>query len=451
MMERADLARRLGHRMTRRSVLGSIGLAALGGLLAACGGGGATPTPTAAPATPTPAPTPTRAPAATPTPAAAATPTVIASPAAAAEPIRIGLIHGYTGVFAALAENLTRGIQLYFESIDNAVAGRKVVFVQEDDASNPDQGLTKTKQLVERDKVHLIIGYNHSGVALAVRDYIHQSGVPTIIDNAGAAALTRDPARRSPYIFRVSFANGQYEWPMGPYAVEQLGYKRLIFTASDFVAGHEKTEAVKKAFQNAGGEIAGEVYPPLDTADFAPFLQRIQQMQADAVWAFFAGADAVRFVQQYADFGLKDQFPLIGVGDLVDEAYIDQQGDAALDVVTSLHYSPYIDSPENKAFVDAFKAKHGRVPNQFAYQGYIAGRVAAEALKAVQGKVEDTQAFLKALKAVQFVGPAGPFRFHPETQNVVLTVYFRKVQRLPDGSLGNVVLGKRENVDDLSF
>lgn len=441
----------LGRRVSRRGLLLGVGVAALGGLLSACAGGGATPTPTSAPAAPTPAPATPTPPATTPTPAAAATPTVVVTPAAAAEPVRIGLIHGYTGVLAALAENLTRGIQLHFESIDNTVAGRKVTFIQEDDASNPEQGLTKTKQLAERDKVHLIIGYSHSGVALAVRDYIHQSGVPTIVDNAGAQALTRDPQRRSPYIFRVSFANGQYEWPLGPFAVEQLGYKRLIFAAPDYVAGHEKAEAIKKAFQDAGGDIAGEVYPPLDTADFAPFLQRISQMQADAVWAFFAGADAVRFVQQYADFGLKDQFPLIGVGDLVDEAYLDQQGDAALDAVTSLHYSPHIDSPENKAFVDAFKAKYGRIPNQFAYQGYIAGRVAAEALSKVQGKVEDKQALLKAIKDVQFVGPAGPFRFHPETQNVVLTVYFRKVQRLPYGTLGNVVLGKRENVDDLSF
>ncbi len=448
-MQHGQPLRGFSRRVSRRTFVLALGGAALSGLLAACGGGGATPTPTSAPATPAPAATPT--PAVTPTTAAAASPTVISTPAAGAEPIRIGLIHGYTGVFAALAENLTNGIQLYFDSIENSVAGRRIEFIQEDDASNPEQGLTKTKQLVERDRVHLIIGYNHSGVALAARDYIDQVGVPTIIDNAGAAALTRDPARRSRFIFRVSFANGQYEWPLGPYAVERLGYELVIVTAPDFVAGHEKAEAFKKAFQDAGGEIAGEVYPPLDTADFAPFLQRIQQVQADAVWAFFAGADAVRFVQQYADFGLKDQFPLIGVGDLVDEAYLDQQGDAALGVVTSLHYSPYIDSPENKAFVDAFKTKYGRVPNQFAYQGYLAGRVAAEALAKVDGRVENREAFLQALKDVQFVGPAGPFRFHPETQNVVLTVYFRRVERLPDGSLGNVVLGKRENVDDLSF
>lgn len=135
----------------------------------------------------------------------------------------------------------------------------------------------------------------------------------------------------------------------------------------------------------------------------------------------------------------------------MDEAYLNQQGDAALGVVTSLHYSPFIESPENDAFVKAFKARYGRVPNQFAYQGYLATRVTAEALTQVQGNIEHTQAFLAALKGVQFVGPAGPFRFHPGTQNVALTVYFRKVERLPDGTLGNVVIGKRENVDDLSF
>lgn len=176
----------MNYSLRRRAFLTGIGGALVGGLLAACAGGA---TPTSAPATPTPASatTPTPAPA-TRTPAAVATPTVISSPATSSEPIRIGLIHGYTGVFAALAENLNRGIQLYFESVSNVVAGRGITLIQEDDASNPEQGLTKLRQLVERDKVDLItiIGFIQSGVALACRDYIHQVGIPTFIDNAGA-------------------------------------------------------------------------------------------------------------------------------------------------------------------------------------------------------------------------------------------------------------------------
>lgn len=443
----------LGMRCSRRQLLrGALAAAltpSLGALLPACGGGETAPTPTA----PAPAATPTP-PAATPTPAAAASPTVAATPtgqAAAGEPVRIGVLLPYSGVYTALGENITRGLELYLEEIGYQAGGRTIEVYKEDDAANPEVGLTKARQLVERDRVHLLAGIVHSGVATALRDFVDSQQIPLVIANAGAAPLTRDPAQRSPYIFRVSFANGQYEWPLGPYAHDSLGYARVAVTAPDYSAGHEKANAFKAAFQKAGGQIVDEVYPPLDTADFGPFLQRLQQAQVDAVWAFFAGADAVRFVQQYNDFGLKDQFPVIGAGDLVDEAYLGQQGDAALDVVTSLHYTPQYDSPENQAFVQRFREKHGQVPNQFAYQGYLCARVIAEALNAVEGQVEDREAFLSALKQVQFTGPTGQFRFHPETQNVVLTVFFRKVERLADGSLGNVVLDKVEGIDDLSF
>jgi branched-chain amino acid transport system substrate-binding protein len=353
-------------RCSRRQLLRGALLAALapslGALLSACGGEEAAPTPTEA--APAASPTP---PAATPTPAVvAASPTVAAiptGPAAAGEPVRIGVLLPYSGVYTALGENITRGLELYLEEIGYQAGGRAIEVYKEDAAANPEVGLTKARQLVERDGVHLLAGVVHSGVATALRDFVDSQKIPLVIANAGAAALTRDSAQRSPYIFRVSFANGQYEWPLGPYAHDLLGYSRVAVTAPDYSAGHEKANAFKAAFQRAGGQIVDEVYPPLDTADFGPFLQRLQQAQADAVWAFFAGADAVRFVQQYNDFGLKDQFPLIGAGDLVDEAYLEQQGEAALDVVTSLHYTPQYDSPENQAFVQRFLEKHGQVPN----------------------------------------------------------------------------------------
>lgn len=363
-------------------------------------------------------------------------------------PIRIGVMLPYSGVYTSLGENITRGMELYFEEIGYEVAGRKVELKKEDDQGNPQQGLPKARQLVERDKVHLLAGIVHSGVADAIRDYVHNQRIPLIIANAGAASLTRDPNRRSPYIFRTSFANGQYEHVMGTYAYEKLGYRRVAVIAPDYSAGHEKADAFKQYFTKAGGQIVNEVYPPLGTNDFAPYLQRLQQTPADAVWAFFAGTDAIRFVQQYALSGLKDKVPLIGVGDMVDEAYIEEIGDAALDVVTSLHYSPLIETPENEAFVKAYREKYGTVPNQFAYQGYLTARVITEAVKAVNGNVEDTDAFLAALKKVEFVGPAGPFRFDPETQNVVFTVYIRRVEKLPDGTLGNVVIDQFPNVSD---
>ena len=374
---------------------------------------------------------------------------VAAGPAPGSTPIRIGVLLPYSGVYTSLGENITLGMELYFESIGYQVAGRRIELRKEDTQGNPQQGLPKARQLVARDRVHLLAGIVHSGVAEAIRDYVHNSKIPLVIANAGAPALTRDPRRRSPYIFRVSFANGQYESVMGTYAYQKLGYRRVAMTAPDYSAGHDKAGAFKKYFEQAGGQVVNEVYPPLGTNDYAPYLQRLQRVPVDAVWAFFAGTDAIRFVQQYALSGLKNTTPLLGAGDLVDEAYLHEIGDAALGVVTSLHYSPLVDTAENRALVESFRSRYGRVPNQFAYQGYLAARVITEALRAVDGNVENTDGFLAALRQVQFVGPVGPFRFHPETQNVVFTVYIRRVERLPDGSLGNVVIDRFPDVDDL--
>lgn len=441
----------LERRLTRRAVLRAFGAGlAASALLSACAREAATPT--AAPAaTPTAPPAPTPTPAAAATPTAAASPTAATTPIAGGEPVRIGVIGTMSGVYASLGENMVRGMQLYLDEIGGQAGGRTIELLVEDSAGSPDQALAKARQLVERDRVHLIAGVTLSNEAAAVRDYLVGQEVPWIIGNAGLPGLTRDPNMRSPYIFRVSFANGQYEAPFGPYAYEKLGYRRVVLTALDYSAGHDKANAFRNRFVQAGGEIVGEVYAPMNTQDYGPYLQRIQQMDADAVWAFYSGGDAVRFVLQYRDFGLKDQFPLTGAGDTVDENILSQQGEAALGVVTSLHYSPLYDSPENRAFVEAFRSKYNAQANQFAYQGYLAARVIAEALSATDGDVEDKEAFLEALRAVHFIGPTGEFRFHPESQGPIITVLVRRVEQLPDGSYGNVVIDTIGNVDDLSY
>ncbi len=356
-----------------------------------------------------------------------------------------------SGPFASLGENLVRGLELALEEVGSQVAGRELVVRVEDTAGNPDHALTKARQLVERERVHLLAGVTLSSEAGALRDYVVSSGVPLIVSNAGLPGLTRDPKLRSPLIFRVSFANGQHEAPFGRYAYEKLGYRRVVLTGLDYSAGHDKVGAFGRHFAAAGGTVVGEVYAPVDTADYGPYLQRIAQFDADGVFAFYSGVDAVRFVQQYAEFGLAERLPLFGSGDTVDESHLQEQGPAALGYVSSSHYAVLYDSPENQELVRRCRERYGVVANQFVYQGYLTGRVIAEALVAVDGAIEETARFLEALRAVRFVGPTGLFRFHPESQGAVITVFVRRVERLASGELGNVVLDRIPDVDDVSF
>jgi len=413
------------------------GLALAGGLLAACAGEGTTPSSGATGS-------------ASPTDSANATATMAGTPSAE-EPVRIGMLVALSGPFASLGENLVRGLELALEEVNSEITGRQIVVQVEDSAGNPDQALAKARQLVERDRVQVLAGVTLSSEAGALRDYIVSSGVPLIVSNAGLPGLTRDPKMRSPLIFRVSFANGQHEAPFGRYAYEKLGFRRVVLTGLDYSAGHDKVGAFGKHFEAAGGTIVGEVYAPVDTADYGPYLQRIAQYDADGVFAFYSGVDAVRFVQQFAEFGIKEQIPLFGSGDTVDESILQEQGEAALGYVSSSHYAVLYDSPENQELVRRTRERYGVVANQFVYQGYVTGRVIVEALAAVDGAIEDTARFLEALRAVRFRGPTGEFRFHPESQGAIITVFIRRVERLPSGELGNVVLDVIPDVDDVSF
>ncbi|GBD21128.1 Aliphatic amidase expression-regulating protein [bacterium HR28] len=442
------------QRMDRRAFLkrafGALGVSAL---MAACAGGQATPTPTAAPAaTPTPAAaTPTTAPA-TPTPAAAATPTAVAT--VSKEPMRIGVLLTLSGPASPNGEANLRGIQLAFKQAGNAIGGRPFELIIEDSAGQPDQALAKVRQLVEQRKIHLLLGITLSNEAAALRDYIHQNQLPTIVTNAALQALTRDPKMRSPFIFRVSYANGQYDSPVADYAYQKLGYKRMLGFAADYAAGKEELAAFKARFTKAGGTWVDEFYSPMGTQDFGPFLQRIQQQAGniDAVFQFHGlSSDAIRLVVQYEEFGLKDQIPLIASGATTDDSILGEMGDAAVGLVSGTVYTASIDLPENKAFVETFQKEYNRKPGQVDYLGYLGGLVARQAIEAVKGNVEDKQAFVQAIKSVHVEAPAGEFRFYPESQGPVHTVYICRVAKASDGSYYNEILEKIPNVDDMTF
>jgi len=348
--------------------------------------------------------------------------------AAAAEPIKIGYLAPYVGVYAKNGKDLTDGFKLYLDEIGYKVAGREIVLITEDDEMKPEVGTTKARKLVEKDRVHMLAGIIHSGVAYAIKDYVNNNKMPLILTNAGAAKLTAQD--KSPYIFRVSFVNGQQDLAGGWYAYAKLGIRKVLMMFPDYSAGHEKADGFKRGFKAMGGEIVAEIFPPLGTTDYGPYLAKVVDYagKVDRVWMFFSGSDAVRSIVQYSEYGLKDKIKLFVIGDTVDETFISSQKDAALGVESYLHYTPTLDTPENKRFVKAYTDKYRNEPGQFSEQAYIGAKAIVKALEAIKGKVEDRDAFMKALRDVKFEAPQGPFRFD-NNQNVVQNVYIRRVEK----------------------
>ncbi len=267
--------------------------------------------------------------------------------------IKIGFMAPYVGVYTKLGVDMDKGFRLYLDEVGWKAGGRKIEVIKSDTEGKPALGPTKGRELVEKDKVHLLAGIVHSGVAYSIRDYVTEKKIPLILTNAGAPDLTTE--KKSPYIFRVSFANGQQDLAGGWYAFNKLGIKRVAILAPDYSAGHDKAGGFKKYFVASGGKVVKEIYPPLDTQDFAPFLAEIRKVakEIDGTWAFFAGSGCIRFITQYDEYGLKEAAPLFVIGDTVDDAFLPSMRKAALGIKSYLHYGVTVDNPENKKFIEA--------------------------------------------------------------------------------------------------
>jgi len=188
----------------------------------------------------------------------------------------------------------------------------------------------------------------------------------------------------------------------------------------------------------AGGQVVQKLWPPLGTADFAPYISQLKR-DVDAIYAQFSGADALRFGKQFAEAGLKERLPLIGGGTFVDEHVLRVQGDEVLGVITALHYSAALQTPANKKFAAAYEAKYKQIPSYYSEGTYVAGVALKAALEATGGDIENVDKFLAALRRVDLSeSPRGPMRFD-DYGNPIMNIYVRKVERV-NGRLQNTVI-----------
>ena len=358
-------------------------------------------------------------------------------------PIRLGVLNSFTGAIAYAAENNVNGMSLYLDSINWTIAGRKVELIKEDDQFNPQVGLQKAKKLVESDHVDLLVGVQASNVALAVLNYAKQKRAFFMVTGAGTDAITWD---RYPYLFRTSLSTWQLSEPMAGWVYANLA-KEAVTCGSDYAGGRDVIAEFKGPFTQKGGKVLKEIYPPLGTTDFSAYLTDIKAINPPMTYNFMPGTDAVRYMQQYDEFGLKEKTAFTGFA-LIDSLAIKTLGRACLGIITTTTYTDTVDTPANKQFAPAYRAKFDAYPDYFSDYGYVAARVIDEALKATLGDTSNKDKLAEAMVKVSFAAPRGPFRFDPVTHNPIQDVYVCKAAELEGGRIGNQVIGVIKEVRD---
>lgn len=367
---------------------------------------------------------------------------LLAGPSSARE-YRVGLLLPYSGVYAALGEEIEAGFRLGLEHFGDVLGEDTVTVLKEDTEVKPPVGLVKTKKLVLQDRVDVLAGIVSSGVLAAVRDFVHSAKVPLVVANAGNVEATGPKCSR--YIVRVSFSNAQIARPMGRYMAE-TGIRTAVAMAPDYAAGHQHVEAMQAAFESGGGRMLAAIYTPFGrTQDFAPYLTQAQATGAEALFAFYAGSEAIAFIKQYAAFGLGGTLPLYAAGYLNSRLTLDAIGDAAVGSINSLHYVTTLDTPENRRFQQAFRERHGRIASEYAVQGYDAAHLIVEALARSKG---DPEAFVDAAREVRFASPRGPWYIDPATNNIVQNIYIYEIVKDVTGQLVEKILKVYEEERD---
>ncbi len=361
---------------------------------------------------------------------------------AAQEPIKIGVLLPYTGVIALQARDNTRGFELYLKQVEGRAGGRALAVIKEDDQANPDTGLTKLRKLVDRDHVDVLFGPVHAGVALAIRDTVHNNKLPWIIPQAPVREFTAPTPKASPYILRINETFDQGNVVLGRWLPKNTPHRRFVVVASNFEAGRQSAEAFKAGLREAGGQVVQEIYPPLATPDFAPYLSQIDPARADAVYAWVAGADAVRFVKQYAEYGLKERIPLFGYATLTDDPLLPAEGDAALGIVCMGLYTPQLTLPANVKFVREYESAYGETPSRYSETGYTGAELIVKGIDLLRGDVRNREAVVRAIRegAGRIVSPRGPVKFDQYGQ-VIPTIYITRAEK-KGGRVVNAIIAQ---------
>ncbi|WP_407935154.1 ABC transporter substrate-binding protein [Cupriavidus plantarum] len=336
--------------------------------------------------------------------------------------IKVGFMLPYTGTYAALGTAIENGFRLYVHQQGGRLGGREVEYFKVDDESDPAKAPENASRLVKRDQVDVVVGTVHSGVQMGIVKVVKETNTLLIIPNAGVDEATGPLC--GPNIFRSSFSNWQPGYAMGQ-VVASRGLKRVVTLTWKYAAGEQSVKGFKESFESRGGKVVKELSLPFPNVEFQAQITEIASLKPDAVFVFFAGGGAVKFVRDWAAAGLKDKIPLFASGFLTDGT-LEAQGAAAQGLETTLHYADGLTNARDKAFRLEYAKAYKLQPDVYAVQGYDAAQLLAAGATAVKGDMTRKADVYKAMEAARVDSPRGAFTLS-RAHNPVQDFYLRKV------------------------
>jgi len=356
--------------------------------------------------------------------------------------VKIGMSFAMTGAgFNAAGRQSAAGARLYVQQHGDMVAGKKIELILRDDAGVADNARRLVQEMIVKDKVDIVAG----GITPTVLSYgqlVTQAKIATVVMISGASVTTT----ASPYYVRTSFILSQSSWIMGEWAAKN-GSKRVVTLVNEWAPGTEAENAFKQRFTELGGQIIESIRIPLANPDFAPFLQRIRDLNPDTAFIYFPGTQAGIFAKQFAERGLANSgIKIIGPGDLTDDDELNTMGDQMIGVVTAHDYSAAHDSALNKKYVADFKKANGFRPNFVSLGGYDGMHLIYQALEKTGGKTDGDQ-LVAAMKGMKWESPRGMMSIDPETRDIIQDIYIRKVEKV-NGELWNIEFDTFPDVKD---
>ena len=345
--------------------------------------------------------------------------------------VRVGFMLPYTGTFAQLGVAIENGFRMAINEQGGKLGGREIEYFKVDDESEPSKGIENANKLVQRDKVDVLVGTVHSGVQMGIQKVARDSGVLSLIPNAGVHAATRGLC--APNVFRTSFSNSQPTRALGKAMVDR-GHKKAVWITWKYAAGDEAFEGFKESYTAAGGTIVKELGLPFPQVEFQALLTEIAALKPDAVACFFAGGGAAKFIRDYAASGLKEKIPLYGSGFLT-EGVLDAAGPAANGIITTMHYSDSLPTQRNGQFRLNYAKTFRLQPDVYAVQGYDTGLLLIQGANAVKGDLSSKPALYKALEGAVIDSPRGKWTMSP-SHNPVQDMYLRVVENKENKVIG---------------